>query len=201
MLTKTQTDIEKKEELFKEREELLSQFSSILKRADYVRGCKKATRFPYYHTAHYKSKRGNRYTLILEATDKRKGSSNPLISVYTTLETEEGKYMLRYDMIREHVNIFTPHFFKRYRERFLKQGTASADEVITTFARRNPNVAATKGEGVQTCNDGYILSKGIDNELAIAVTFLSFDMLREEQAETSERLLEVIRKHEKSLEL
>lgn len=201
MLTKTQTDIEKKEELFKEKEELLSQFSTILKRADYVRGCKKATRFPYYYTAHYKSKRGNRYTLILEATDRKKGSANPLISVYTTLETEEGKYMLRYDLIRNHVNIFTPHFFKRYRERFLKRDTDSADETIATYHRRNPNNAATNGGDVQTCNDGYILSKEVDSELSVCVTFVSFDMLRGEQALTSEKLLDIIKKHEKKLEL
>lgn len=201
MLTKTQTDIEKKEELFKDGGELLNYLPTLVNRADYVRTCKKATRFPFDFEAHYKSKRGNRYKIVLTATDKRKGSTNPLVSVYTTLETEEGRYMLRHDVIKHHVNIFTPHFFKRYRERFLKRDTASAEETITTFARRNPNIAANKEEGVQTCNDGFILSKGIDSELSISVTFLSFDMLREEQTETSESLLEVIRKHEKSLEL
>lgn len=201
MLTKTQTDIEKKEELFKDREELQRQLSSIAQRADYIRACKKAKRFPFDFVAHYKSTRGNRYTITLTATDKRRGSINPLISIYTILETEEGKYMLRYDIVRNHVNIFTPHFFKRYRERLLKRDTASADETIATFARNNPNTATLRGGEVQTCTEGYILAKDIDRESSVCVTFISFDMLREEQAETSEGLLEIIKKHEEENEI
>lgn len=201
MLTKTQTDIEKKEELFKDRRELLGQLSSIVQRAEYIRGCKKAKSFPFFYTAHYKSSRGNRYSIIIEATDRKKGSLNPLFSIYTILQTEEGKYMLRYDLVKEHVNIFTPHFFKRYRERFLKREAPSTDEVIATFQKRNPNTAGGEEGKVQTCNDGYILSKEIDKELSVCVTFVSFDMLQEGQTSTAEKLLEVISKHEKELEL
>ena len=201
MLTTTQTDIEKKAELFKDREELLRQLQTIVERADYIRACKKASRFPFNYTAHYKSARGNRYTLILTATDKRKGSTNPLISIYTTLDAREGKYMLRYDPVLQHVNIFTPHFFKRYRERALKQPTALADEIIATFAVRNFNTAQNRNKMLQTCSEGYIPTKKIDNGVDVCLTFISFDMLRDEQMEDAEKLLEIIKRHEKDCEL
>lgn len=201
MLTKTQTDIEKRDELHKDRGELLRQSLAITQRADYIRACKKAKSFPFDYMAHYKSRSGNRYTIIVTPTDRKKGSSNPLFSYYTTLETDEGRYMLRYDMVTNHVNIFTPHFFKRYRERLLKSSTASAEEVITTFARRNPNTAQTMGGDIKTCNEGYILGKGIDKDVSVCVTFLSFDMLKGQQVETSEKLLEIINQHEESLKL
>jgi len=201
MLTKTQTDIEKRDELYKDKDELLKQSLSIPQRADYIRACKKAKRFPFDYMAHYKSKRGNRYTIIVTPTDRKKGSSNPLFSYHTTLETKEGRYMLRYDLVTNNVNIFTPHFFKRYRERLLKSSTASAEDIITTFARRNPNTAQTINGDIKACNEGYIFAKPIGEGISVCVTFLSFDMLREDQMETSERLLEVINQHEESLKL
>ena len=70
MITKTLTDIEKKEEIFKDREELYSHILSIRERADYIRAVKKAPRFPFNYITHFKSRRGNRYTIIVTPTDK-----------------------------------------------------------------------------------------------------------------------------------
>lgn len=179
----------------------MRQLQSIVERADYIRACKKASRFPFNYTAHYKSARGNRYTLIITATDKRKGCTNPLTSIYTTLDTREGKYMLRYDLVRQHVNIFTPHFFKRYRERALKQPTGLADEIIATFAVRNFNTACNFGKQLQTCSEGYIPTKEIDNGVSVCLTFISFDMLHDEQMDDADKLLAIIKRHEKDVEL
>ena len=96
MITATQTDIEKKDEIFKDKEDIRYHIDTILQRADYQRKVKKATKFPFNYTTHYKTKRGNRYTIILTPTDKKRGGLvNPLLSIYTKLIAGEGEYMLR----------------------------------------------------------------------------------------------------------
>ena len=201
MITKTQTDIEKRDEMFSERLELTRQFQNIPQRRDYIRACKKAKSFPFYYNAHYKSSNGNRYTIVVEATDRKKGSANPLMSTFTTLDTEEGKYMLRYDTVRQHVNIFTPHFFKRYRERFLKDNRASVDDVIMTFHKRNPNLPKDDKENVFIGRDGYILSKGKGEGIDICVTFVTYGMLKNGQIDLFKKGIERIDEVEKELEL
>lgn len=200
MLTKSQTDLEKKEEIFKDKKELYSHIQKIRERADYIRAVKKAPKFPFNYISHFKTERGNRYTIILTPTDKKRGGLiNPLLSVYTKLNTDEGEYMLRYDMVWNHVIVFTPHFFSRYRSRFLKNDELSAKEVIDTFAKRNMNVANSKTdekEFVGACKDGYIHIRIKDKELSIAVTFIGFDTLSRWRTEETESLLEVIKKHE-----
>ncbi len=200
MITTTQTDIEKKDEIFKDKEDIRYHITTILQRADYQRKVKKATKFPFNYTTRYKTKRGNRYTIILTPTDKKRGGMvNPLLSIYTKLTTSEGEYMLRYDMVLERVMIYTPHFFYRYRTRFLKDDNISAKEVIDLFAQRNFNVSFGKledGERVGACKDGYIYIRTKDEGVSVAVTFISFDMLREEQLVDVEKLLEIIKKHE-----
>ena len=200
MITTTQTDIEKRDEIFKDKEDIQYHITTILQRADYQRKVKKATKFPFNYITHYKTKRGNRYIIILTPTDKKRGGlSNPLLSIYTKLTAYEGEYMLRYDTLFEHVMIYTPHFFSRYRTRFLKDEKISAQEVIDLFAQRNFNVSWSKqecGERVGACKDGYIFIRTKDKGISVAVTFVSFDMLREEQLVDVGELVEIIKKHE-----
>lgn len=205
MITKTQTDIEKKREVFRDSYEINEQLTKIIQRSDYVRAVKKAPKFPFNYTTHFKSKRGNRYTIILTPLDKKKGGlENPLTSIYTKLSTEEGVYMLRYDSVKYNLTIYTPHFFSRYKSRFLKEDSLSPEEVIDTFAKRNFNLVRSTEAGeeyIGTCTDGYIHLKHKEGGVTIAVTFVSFDMLRKEQTDKTEILLDFIKKHEEFVTL
>lgn len=199
MLTKYQTDEEKRNEILSERDEIIEQFRRIVLRAEYIRACKKAKSFPFYYLAHYKSKKGNRYTIITEATDRKKGSSNPLMSVFTTMDAEEGRYMFRFDTYRNQVNIFTPHFFKRYRERFLKDDKMSTDEIMLSFNKRNPNLPKDPDKGIYVGRDGYILAKNKCEGMDVCVTFVSFDMLKGDQIERFNSGVDLIERYEKDL--
>lgn len=200
MITKSLTDLEKKKEIFKDSYEINGQLTKILQRPDYIRAVKKASKFPFNYISHFKTSRGNRYTIILTPTNKkREGLTNPLTSIYTKLSTEEGTYMLRYDTIMYSVTIYTPHFFSRYRSRFLKEGDLSTEEVIDTFAKRNFNIVNSRGDGeeyIGACTDGYIYLKVKDEGVNIAVTFVSFDMLRDKQKEKIDILLDFIKRIE-----
>lgn len=196
MITKYHTDIEKRDELFKDRFEIMEYANKVVsERKEYIRGYKTAKRFPYYYSTHYKSRTGNRYTVTLTATDKKKGGSNPILSFYTTMDTEEGKYMFRYDIINNVITMFTPHFFKRYRERFLNNENLSVDRIIELFDRNNIAKAKTDEEGVWIGSDGYFMGKSVADGLDICVTYVSFRMLREDQLDRTEQGLAAIRQY------
>lgn len=202
MVIGTFSDIEARQELQKDKWELIRFPRSVTERADYIRRVKKATRFPFNYIATFKSSRGNRYKVILTPTDKKKGAANPLLSVFTSLDKKEGTYILRYDMVTEHVSIFTPHFFKRYRERFLKDEALSSEEVRDKFLLRNFNITVKDkmaDETVGTCLDGYIFIRNKDRNTSVNVTFYSPDMLTEEQRNNRADLLQAIKKHEEKV--
>lgn len=199
MLTTIGTDIEKRIEIQKDKNEIISFMESVVNRPDYIRRAKKSIRFPYNYEASFKSKRGNRYNCIFTITDKKKSIRNPLFSVSTSLDTDEGTYVLRYDIVIGSVAIITPHFFKRYRERFLKDDIISPEEVRNKFLKRNFNVSIQNkelGDAVASCKDGYIYARLKDDKTIIYVTFVSLEMLSNEQLKVQSDLLEVIREHE-----
>lgn len=199
MVLDTATDIEKRQDIQKDRRDLIDFFETILQRADYRRKVKKATHFPFVYIATFKSRRGNRYKIIVTPTDKKSGLTNPILSVYTSLDTKEGTYILRYDWVLDHVSIFTPHFFRRYRERFLKDEALSSEEVRDKFLLRNQNLSSGNGkvaEDIGTCRDGYIYIRRKDINTNVCVTFVSPEMLTDEQQRDRAALLEVIKKHE-----
>ena len=204
MVLDTFSDIEARQELLKDRQGLIGFIPSILERADYRRRVKKATRFPFNYTATFKSSRGNKYKVILTPTDKKKGAANPLLSVFTSLDKKEGTYILRYDMATEHVSIFTPHFFKRYRERFIKDEALSSEEVRDKFLLRNFNITVnskTEKETVGTCLDGYIFIRNKDKNTSVCVTYVSPDLLTDEQQGNRVALLQSIKEHEERLKI
>ena len=199
MVLDTATDIEKRQDIQKDRRDLIDFFDSILQRADYRRRVKKAINFPFVYSATFKSRRGNRYKVLFTITDKKSGLTNPILSVYTSLDTKEGTYILRYDWVQNHVSIFTPHFFKRYRERFLKDEALSSEEVRDKFLLRNQNLSSSNldvKEDIGTCRDGYVYIRRKDSSTNICVTFVSPDLLTEEQQRDRAALLSVIKKHE-----
>ena len=196
------SDIEARKDIQKDRDELIRFFDSVIERAEYQRKVKKATRFPFTYIATFKSSRGNRYKVLFTPTDKKSGLKNPILSVYTSLEKEEGTYILRYDWVKNNVAIYTPHFFRRYRERFLKDEALSSGEVRDKFLLRNQNVTSSsieEGEDIGTCKDGYIYIRRKDKHTNICVTFVSPDLLTEEQLKDRTELLKVLREHEEKV--
>ena len=57
-MTTIGTDIEKRIEIQKDKNEIISFMESVVNRPDYIRRAKKSIRFPYNYEASFKSKRG-----------------------------------------------------------------------------------------------------------------------------------------------
>ena len=79
----------------------------------------------------------------------------------------------------------------------------SPEEVRKKYLKRNPIVTITNkevGDAVASCKDGYIYARLKDDRTIIYVTFVSLDMLSDEQLKTHSGLLEKIRKYEDLIE-
>ena len=138
----------------------------------------------------YKSAKGFNYVFRCykrDVNDKDKlkvGCEN-----YIWYVKERGIYAIReidsasvdgYELIR---CIYTPHFFDRYRERFLKDLSIPKLEVIEKFMLSNDKYMS-KGipsekypnSSWSLCKDGLCLCTQINNSLYEGKTFVTFDM-------------------------
>ena len=87
-------------------------------------------------------------------------------------------------------DIYTPHFFDRYRERFLCDLSKSKEATIMTFIHNNLNHMRTDIESKKhpnnwfvVCNDGLCLCTKHPKNIYEMNTFVTFEMLHEEQAD------------------
>lgn len=143
---------------------------------------------------------GIKYKIIIIGVTPKK----PFIfSVYTIInDSKTGKKTAIYFPsispdkinIKDTVTVYTPHFFKRYNERFLKNDKLSLEELIDTYFRRNGSKMAsikkvTKEDGTidllvsAKSLDGVGLGK-IDlkhSKSIILKTFISNDLLFDDQ--------------------
>ena len=108
---------------------------------------------------------------------------------YVWFEKQRGIYaILRITMHAQSVGadrfqIFTPHFFDRYRERYLKDPTIPKLEVVQRFMLGNSQGALAEipsekypGSVWSRCDDGLMLCTKLTDEIYECKTFISFEM-------------------------
>ena len=170
-----------------------------------------ASKFPVCTTCRYISpERKNRF--LLQCTAYKRGDHNhPLISIIGTYDRPDGRYAISltspetFEPLHEIVLIYPPHFFSRYRERFLKDGSLSNDEVMETFLKRNNGVSVTRMSERFTASfakyvqegslvaagriaDGNVIARLLPDNVILMLTFLTDGMLRGSQKEAFEEL-------------
>ena len=114
---------------------------------------------------------------------------------YGILRNIKGQdYVLCYNIYYNSVIKYSAHFFKRYRERFLKNESLSLEDTVKIFFERNPTSRCKNiSTGyVSECPDGICISndkrrKANDNfgmnQVVSFNTFLTRDMLNRNQGE------------------
>ena len=91
--------------------------------------------------------------------------------------------------------IFIPHFFERYRMRFLKDDSLGMKETIYTYFKANQGgsfmpVPSEKYKDNFYCavNDGIALGTKINDEIVLVKTFITFEMLKGQQVDIGDNL-------------
>lgn len=148
------------------------------------------------------SPRGNKYILQINSKGRSDYKKYGLLyTVYMYYHRPEGIYVAMLGSIGswttkdDFYNIYTPHFFDRYRERELKDIHKPKLQTIIDFFTHNAT-----GQYINVDNDKYknsifytvptgVMLGSIYNDYIFELrTYITFDMLRDEQVDNSEIL-------------
>lgn len=189
----------------------------------YVKNLSPTTVFPLDGPIkHYKSKNNNHWYAYYTIADKVSFLKNTGFGFtkFCIVDTAKGKYVylptsnavkltdfgLKPDETI-HVRIYTPHYFRRYKEREILDSdspiTNSIDltELVRHHLYYNASGIDSKhcdelrrefndSEIVEVMNSGFGLGKNIDINVSIMETYISWDMALPEQKELFQRLRE-----------
>ena len=144
----------------------------------------------YYQPLNYKSAKGFHYMLqfFKRANDEPDKDKLGML-YYVWFIKNRGTYAISlsrlslYGRSHWHYTIYTPHFFDRYRERFLKDLSISKPDVIYRFIRGNLKMSSSGHPSEKypnciwvSCSDGLILCNHLNNINQVAKTFITYDM-------------------------
>ena len=164
------------------------------------RGALKANRFPYCKKFIHRNYKSNiEYTMFL-VCHKRGQWNNPLCTIYTTYVHDDGTTAVSVSMGKDLcIQLYTSHFWSRFRERYLEKSTLSTQDTIDFFFRNAGTYLPTQN-GVIREDEKYFAGDNIEyyvNVTSLGVcycerekdnakyevfnTFLPFGMLRQQQ--------------------
>lgn len=169
-------------------------------RKDFGKAVLKTSRYPYTKGYFYKT-REKKNTFIINFTALKRGSwNNPIVSFHCIYSRPEGKYGVTLTLNMRMISIYPPHFFKRYRERIVKDESISNEDLIRQYFKNawglliavvDENYEAVyhtfenKDENdiisfVAAANQGFLFGEKQGN-INIIKTIISEDMLFENQ--------------------
>lgn len=121
-------------ELFKDLHSIQTKVDIFKK--DFGRRVLKASKFPYTYSYDCLSRKKN--LLVISFTVlKRSQWDNPILGFYGIYSRPDGKYAAALALEENKSIIYPPHFFKRYRERLVKDDKMSNDEIIRLFFKKH----------------------------------------------------------------
>lgn len=178
MIVKAMSIKEIYDEIMKDYHELVDYAER--KKKQYERPIKKSNIFPmHFKPIEYRSSRNNKYYMIFRAYKKKdwKDIHNTTICTY---DNEDGLHAVM--IYKTTIAIYPPHFFSRYRERYLLDRALSSKDVILHYFKDN---AVAYGEWsndgdylAMTTADGVGVGQTFENaKIYLFKTFLGFDML------------------------
>lgn len=177
---------------------------------DFKRKVLKSSKYPISHSYDCRSRfKRNLFVVNLYAS-KRGDWEKPLIGICGIYSRPEGNYLAALALENNMTNIYPPHFFKRYRERILKDIKSSNEEIIKCYLNRNlwGIVAAPSGAKYQglynifeaemkdtkisfvcVSSEGFCFGEKLGN-INVIKTIISEEMLRDDQKEVFAKLKE-----------
>ncbi|MEI6556685.1 MAG: hypothetical protein WCL70_13930 [Paludibacter sp.] len=102
------------------------------------------SRYPLTKTYEYVTKENKNLFIIGYTALKRSDWDNPIIHFYGIYSRPEGKYVVAPTIDMNIITIYPPHFFKRYRERIVKDDTISNDDIIRLYFKNDWGLTGAK---------------------------------------------------------
>lgn len=142
-----------------------------------------------FNPIHYFSRKTNNDWFIFYYAINKKLAEDAACIAVSQVQTDEGTYIYEYVVAGEHrIYVFPPHFFSRYRSRFLKDAAIDKQKLINQYIKDSYlGIIIILGLGRDKCalsfQDGYALGNIISQEERIYMfkTFISKDLLKNDQ--------------------
>ena len=188
MILPTMTLPELVNELLKDSKEVIARQKSFMPKFDRIR--KRRVIYPWLWETTVQTKRRNDWCMGYYAYSKKDASAIfPQLSIYFRYANATWAAFLIQHKDRTCLLLFSPHFFKRYIERFLKEVQEDIQFPIKEYAKsfflRNYHITPYKPETEDTvrgfCEDGMFLGEWIQEDVGLVKTFLSRDELKVNQ--------------------
>lgn len=135
MIVPSMTLNEIHKELFSDLRTLESKIDDCHK--DFRRRVLKSSRYPFSHSYDCRTKlKKNLFVVNLHAP-KRGDFAKPLIGICGIYNRPGGNYLAALSLENDMTTIYPPHFFKRYRERIVRDMNSSNEDIIKHYLNRN----------------------------------------------------------------
>lgn len=170
---------------------------------------KKTRLYPIRHSFTIMTKDKTKLHLLFTASKRSKWDS-PRLCIYSTFRYNGGIYAISIDGPEGTSQIYTQHFFERYRERIVKDYDINSEDLIKRFMiknsdmmwYRNTQAFSTAYQNYERENitqlaarveEGNCFVERIDKKILLLKTIISDDMLGDYQSEAF-AVLEQMRK-------
>jgi len=189
MITERMTALEIQKEMLADLENVLNYGESKL--AKFRRIVIKANKFPVFAYSMFTSKRKNKWIILLKAYNKKDINAFVKSTAVSYYNSNHGYYAAALNNIS--INIYTPHFFSRYAER--KKIDLHGVNLMLHYFRNNGNIGYSEKEVTLpdgskqivvegTTEEGIVLGLLKENDIILAKTFITKEMVKGGQIET-----------------
>lgn len=183
MLVATMNENEILNEVKLDYDNCINYFNSISNK--YRRAVIKSSSFPMkFKPVEFVTKRKNKCLVFIEAKSK-KDRDNLFITIMFYFNKPDGIHAVMPvpDIYGMNINIYTPHFWKRYKERFIKNQVSTLDAIKIYFNNNPTSTGRTIENGTiqASVQDGIIFLNRINNDISIVKTFVNREQLFENQ--------------------
>lgn len=168
---------------------------------------KKTRVFPCSRVIQVETKEKTTLHLAFRA-DKPSKWDSPKLCIYSSFYYKDGLNAISISGTEGEVDIYTAHFFKRYKERLVKDRTISSEDLIKRFMLINTDMLWYKNSSIFSLaykkhereevtqlatriEEGNCFAERLGPKLIIMKTYISDDMLGEEQYFAFEKLDEL----------
>lgn len=135
MIVPSMTVQEIHKEVFEDLKNLRTKLDEC--RKDFKKTVLRHSRYPL--TKSYNCRTSEKKNLFIADFTARKRSDwkKPILSIHGIYSRPEGKYAVAPSVEMNIISIYPPHFFKRYRERIVKDESISNDEIIRQYFKND----------------------------------------------------------------
>jgi hypothetical protein len=135
MIVPSMTVQEIHKEVFEDIKNLRSKLDEF--RKDFKKTVLRGSRYPLIKSYDCKTREKKNLFIVDFTAIKRSDWKKPIVSLYGIYSRPEGKYAVAPTIDMNLITIYPPHFFKRYIERIVKDGSISIEEIIRQYFKND----------------------------------------------------------------